>query len=128
MNTARPRAVEGQGVLPRPARASNRIDHLGELKEFLPDPADASAFREIEVHGHTDQLYFPAKLYCGQSLLDSRRESVIIDLRVHRRVAGLYGRSRLGWQAARAWWSGMRSAWCAPVSIWDARTRPVASC
>ncbi len=57
----------------------NRIDHLEPLQEFFPDPADAAAFREITVHGHTDQLYFPAKLYCGQSLLDSRRESVIID-------------------------------------------------
>jgi hypothetical protein len=57
----------------------NRIDHLEGLQEFFPDPAEAAAFREITVHGHTDQLYFPAKLYCGQSLLDSRRESVIID-------------------------------------------------
>src|SRR6185436_2994228 len=29
--------------------------------------------------GKTAWLLFPARLYCGQSLLDSRRESVIID-------------------------------------------------
>lgn len=57
----------------------NRIDHLEFLTEFFPDPADQAKLRELTVNGHTDQLYFPAKLYCGQSLLDSRRESVIID-------------------------------------------------
>jgi len=31
------------------------------------------------VHGKDTWLLFPAKLYCGQSLLDARRESVIID-------------------------------------------------
>ncbi len=57
----------------------NRIDHLEFLSEFFPDPADQPKFRELTTNGKTDQLYFPAKLYCGQSLLDSRRESVIID-------------------------------------------------
>jgi hypothetical protein len=57
----------------------NRIDHLELLRDFFPDTADAAKFREISVNGHKDQLYFPAKLYCGQSLLDSRRESIIID-------------------------------------------------
>src|SRR5229473_675304 len=57
----------------------NRIDHLEFLTEFFPDPSDQAALRELAVNGHTDQLYFPAKLYCGQSLLDSRRESIIID-------------------------------------------------
>jgi hypothetical protein len=31
------------------------------------------------IPGNTVSLLFPAKLYCGQSLVDSRRESVIID-------------------------------------------------
>ena len=31
------------------------------------------------VDGKDAWLLFPAKLYCGQSLLDSRRESIIID-------------------------------------------------
>jgi hypothetical protein len=57
----------------------NRSDHLEFLTEFFPDPSDQAALRELAVNGHTDQLYFPAKLYCGQSLLDSRRESIIID-------------------------------------------------
>src|SRR5579864_2124096 len=35
--------------------------------------------RTYQYHGKEVGLLFPAKLYCGQSLLDSRRESVIID-------------------------------------------------
>jgi hypothetical protein len=57
----------------------NRIDHLEVLTELFPDDADQAKLRELSVNGRTDQLYFPAKLYCGQSLIDSRRESVIID-------------------------------------------------
>ena len=33
-------------------------------------------------------LLFPAKLYCGQSLLDSRRESIIIDYAFNDEIAG----------------------------------------
>ena len=40
------------------------------------DPAD---LEKIEVNGKDQWLLFPARLYCGQSLLDSRRESIIID-------------------------------------------------
>jgi hypothetical protein len=42
------------------------IPRSGPLREFFPT---------------TDRVWllFPAKLYCGQSLLDSRRESVIVD-------------------------------------------------
>src|SRR5262249_16483952 len=57
----------------------NRIDHLEVLTDFFPDAADQAQLRELTVNNKTDQLYFPAKLYCGQSLLDSRRESIIID-------------------------------------------------
>src|SRR5260370_5352832 len=57
----------------------NRIDHLELLSEFFPQPGEESQVRDLATHGQTDQLYFPAKLYCGQSLLDSRRESIIID-------------------------------------------------
>ncbi len=57
----------------------NRIDHLELLAEFFPNPAEEAKVREISANGKTDQLYFPAKLYCGQSLMDSRRESIIID-------------------------------------------------
>jgi hypothetical protein len=57
----------------------NRIDHLNLLEEFFPDPQHKEALRQLSANGTTDHLYFPAKLYCGQSLMDSRRESVIID-------------------------------------------------
>ncbi len=57
----------------------NRIDHLELLAEFFPNPAEEAKVRELSANGKTDQLYFPAKLYCGQSLMDSRRESIIID-------------------------------------------------
>src|SRR5258708_25767035 len=57
----------------------NRIDHLELLAELFPNPAAEAKVRELSVNGKTDQLYFPAKLYCGQSLMDSRRESIIID-------------------------------------------------
>src|SRR5258708_3339734 len=57
----------------------NRIDHLELLAEFFPNPGEEAKVRELSVNGKTDQLYFPAKLYCGQSLMDSRRESIIID-------------------------------------------------
>jgi hypothetical protein len=35
--------------------------------------------QKIDVKGKVAWLLFPAKLYCGQSLMDSRRESIIID-------------------------------------------------
>lgn len=41
--------------------------------------ADLSRMRTETINGRKVGLLFPAKLYCGQSLLDSRRESVIID-------------------------------------------------
>jgi len=58
----------------------NRIDDLGMFAEFFPDPADAAEVKRLAAaHPTSEEQYFPAKLYCGQSLLDSRRESVIID-------------------------------------------------
>lgn len=56
----------------------NRIEDLSVLKKLgLVD--DSPPLQKIEVNGGTQWLLFPAKLYCGQSLLDSRRESLIID-------------------------------------------------
>jgi hypothetical protein len=55
----------------------NRIDHLDLLENFFPDRR--GEVRQLKINGGTEQLLFPAKLYCGQSMLDSRRESVIID-------------------------------------------------
>ena len=60
---------------------------LRELRNMIDDrtvvaklfDVDVSAMRTGQFNGKTVGLLFPAKLYCGQSLLDSRRESVIID-------------------------------------------------
>jgi hypothetical protein len=55
----------------------NRIEDLAVLKPIID--GDLSTIQKITVDGKDQWLLFPAKLYCGQSLLDSRRESVIID-------------------------------------------------
>lgn len=54
----------------------NRIDKLDALKkagliEGEPKPTS--------INGKTAWLLFPAKVFCGQSLLDVRRESIVID-------------------------------------------------
>lgn len=53
----------------------NRIDDLAILRPIV-GPGEIP---KIKVAGRDAWLLFPAKLYCGQSLLDSRRESIIID-------------------------------------------------
>jgi len=55
----------------------NRIEDTVLLKPLIE--GDLAAIPKITVHGKEQWLMFPARLYCGQSLLDSRRESVIID-------------------------------------------------
>ena len=55
----------------------NRIDDLSVLSPILGK--NPSEIQKIDVGGRDAYLLFPAKLYCGQSLLDGRRESVIID-------------------------------------------------
>jgi hypothetical protein len=55
----------------------NRIDDTSLLKPLMDE--DTSKLRKYEGGGGDQWLLFPARLYCGQSLLDSRRESVIID-------------------------------------------------
>ena len=55
----------------------NRIDDTALLKPFIDE--DTSNLRRYVAGGREQWLLFPARLYCGQSLLDSRRESVIID-------------------------------------------------
>ncbi len=54
----------------------NRIEDLSILKPIIDDP---QSLDKIVVDGRDAWLLFPAKLYCGQSLIDSRRESIIID-------------------------------------------------
>lgn len=53
----------------------NRIEDLTILRPII----GAGEIPKITVEGRDAWLLFPAKLYCGQSLLDSRRESIIID-------------------------------------------------
>lgn len=55
----------------------NQITHRRALARLFK--ADLSKMRTETINGRKVGLLFPAKLYCGQSLLDSRRESVIID-------------------------------------------------
>jgi hypothetical protein len=55
----------------------NRIEDLAILAPIID--GDLSAIPKIKVDGKDQWLMFPARLYCGQSLLDSRRESIIID-------------------------------------------------
>lgn len=55
----------------------NRIEDLGLLKPIVD--GDLGTIPTIDVRGSKQWLLFPARLYCGQSLLDSRRESIIID-------------------------------------------------
>lgn len=55
----------------------NRIDDLKILKSVVS--GDLDTIPKITVNGRNAWLLFPAKLYCGQSLLDGRRESIIID-------------------------------------------------
>jgi predicted small lipoprotein YifL len=58
----------------------NRIEDLKTLKAVgLIEESDANPLTEITVNGKDQWLLFPAQLYCGQSLLDGRRESIIID-------------------------------------------------
>ena len=58
----------------------NRIEDLSILKKAgLIEETPDNPLTKITVNGRDQWLLFPAKLYCGQSLLDSRRESIIID-------------------------------------------------
>jgi hypothetical protein len=54
----------------------NRIEDINLLRTMGLVEAEP---KKIDVKGKDAWLLFPAKLYCGQSLMDSRRESIIID-------------------------------------------------
>jgi hypothetical protein len=64
----------------------NRVDDTDVLKPLME--SDTSGLRRYEAGGSKQWLLFPARLYCGQSLLDSRRESVIIDYAYTDEIAG----------------------------------------
>jgi len=55
----------------------NRIEDLAVLAPVID--GKLTDLKKISVNGKDAWLLFPARLYCGQSLLDSRRESNIID-------------------------------------------------
>lgn len=55
----------------------NRIEDTRLLKPLIE--GDLATIPKINVRGKDQWLMFPARLYCGQSLLDSRRESIVID-------------------------------------------------
>ena len=54
----------------------NRIEDLSVLKKIGLVQGEP---KKMSYGGKETWLLFPAKLYCGQSLIDSRRESIIID-------------------------------------------------
>ena len=54
----------------------NQIDDLDALKKVGLVEGEP---RKLTAGGKERWLLFPAKVYCGQSLLDARRESIIID-------------------------------------------------
>jgi hypothetical protein len=56
----------------------NRITNLKSL-DLLLDKSDEQQLDGLKDARLGQYLLFPAKLYCGQSLLDARRESIIID-------------------------------------------------
>lgn len=58
----------------------NRIEDLTTLRKLdLVDESADAPLQKLRIGGKDQWLLFPAKLYCGQSLLDGRRESIIID-------------------------------------------------
>ena len=67
----------------------NRIEDLSALKKLgLVEEDAANPLKKLEAGGKEQWLLFPAKLYCGQSLLDGRRESIIIDYAFTDEIAG----------------------------------------
>jgi hypothetical protein len=87
----------------------NRIEDTSVLKPLID--GDLSAIPKVKVGNEEQWLMFPARLYCGQSLLDSRRESVIIDYFYTDEIDGY--RERPDFLAGRRGRRcGMRSAWC----------------
>jgi hypothetical protein len=55
----------------------NRVEDLAVLAPLTG--GNTAGIQKQSVNGRDTFLLFPSRLYCGQSLLDGRRESVIID-------------------------------------------------
>lgn len=75
----------------------NRIEDLAALAPLTGGSTDG--IERITVNGRDQFLLFPARLYCGQSLLDGRRESVIIDYAFTDELPGY--REKPDWLAGR---------------------------
>ena len=78
----------------------NRIEDLAILAPIIDDPLSVP---KIDVDHRDAWLLFPGRLYCGQSLLDGRRESIIIDYAFSDDISGYrekpdYLASRRGFQ------------------------------
>jgi hypothetical protein len=78
----------------------NRVEDLAILAPIIDDPLSVP---KIDVDNRDAWLLFPARLYCGQSLLDGRRESLIIDYAFSDDISGYrekpdYLASRRGFQ------------------------------
>ena len=63
----------------------NRIEDLELLRKAGLVKGEP---QKMDFNGKQTWLLFPAKLYCGQSLLDARRESIIIDYFFTDEIAG----------------------------------------
>src|SRR6266542_1598787 len=67
----------GDLFFPRGASGDVRLSEIvGGVKGLF---LGVGSIKKLTFEGATTWLLFPAKLYCGQSLLDGRRESTIID-------------------------------------------------
>ena len=64
----------------------NRIEDLAILGPLID--GKTTDLQKISVKGRDAWLLFPARLYCGQSLIDSRRESIVIDYAFSDAIAG----------------------------------------
>lgn len=66
------------------------LRNMIDREEVVSDLFDVSPdrLRRTEVDGREVALLFPAELYCGESLFDGRRESVIIDYANTDRIDG----------------------------------------
>lgn len=64
----------------------NRIGDVALLAPVIDGPL--SQVEQIDIDGEETWLLFPAKVYCGQSLLDGRRESIIIDYAFNDEIDG----------------------------------------
>src|SRR4030095_17229747 len=64
----------------------NRIEDLAVLAPLTGGTTEG--IQKQSVNGRDTFLLFPAKLYCGQSLLDGRREAGVLDYAFTAQIPG----------------------------------------